>query len=389
MPTAFATEIVCSRKEPLSEMIERVHGAFLAAGETPAIAFAFTDPFIGKVSAVDRVLKRHPELERFVTVSTAQPGTDALIAAGRPVAPRRTLTNFPGSPGAGEQIPLETILALAAGVPRSFPFHNVVIAFRTPAFGKDVSLRPGMTSAPGVFIGDSWWVNHRNRSLTAMATTDDDLASTKPSRGPELAASIVAACGKLKPTRRLDVLYADMDPAAAQEAVAGKTRVAAAVKAVQADYKNRLAEIAALANLPHDLPPATRARSETPYGVTTGPKKPAIVKAFVPLGYAVTYQSGTFTLSRPRPNGVTVDVSIDVGTWSRKLTAMQIVRGPGFGAVLSLPVTRDAQDFAAYPLGDAQRWQQLVENLAAIVAELDRTFVPAVETAARAVTMSS
>jgi hypothetical protein len=385
MPTAFVTEIVTSRKEPLSALVERVHAAFVAAGETPAMRFALTDPQFGKVSSVDRVLKRFPELARFAMAAPVPPGAESLIAAAKPATPRRTLTNLPGSPAAGEQIPIETILALACGVPRSFPFHAVMIAFRSPAFGKDVRLRPGTSSEPGIVIGDSWWVSHRNRSLTAMATADDDPASAALSRGPEVAASIVAACGKLKPTRRIDTLYADMDPAAEEKAVAGKARVATAVKAVQAEYKNRLAEITALANLPHDLPPATQARSETPYGVTTGPKKPAIVRAFAPLGYTVGYESGTFRLSRQRPNGVTVEVSIDVGTWSRKLSAMQIVRGPAFGAVLSLPVTRNAQDFAAYPLGDAERWQQLVENLAAVVAELDRTFVPDVEAAAASV----
>jgi hypothetical protein len=35
-----------------------------------------------------------------------------------------------------------------------------------------------------------------------------------------------------------------------------------------------------------------------------------------------------------------------------------------------------------YPIGDAARWAQIVENLAALVAELDRTFVPAIEAAA-------
>jgi hypothetical protein len=34
-----------------------------------------------------------------------------------------------------------------------------------------------------------------------------------------------------------------------------------------------------------------------------------------------------------------------------------------------------------YPIGDADRWHQIVENLAALVTELDRSFVPAVEAA--------
>ena len=35
-----------------------------------------------------------------------------------------------------------------------------------------------------------------------------------------------------------------------------------------------------------------------------------------------------------------------------------------------------------YPIGNAERWQKIVENLAALVAELDRTLVPEIERAA-------
>lgn len=35
-----------------------------------------------------------------------------------------------------------------------------------------------------------------------------------------------------------------------------------------------------------------------------------------------------------------------------------------------------------YPIGDAAQWQKIVENLGAMVRELDRTFVPEIEQAA-------
>jgi hypothetical protein len=34
------------------------------------------------------------------------------------------------------------------------------------------------------------------------------------------------------------------------------------------------------------------------------------------------------------------------------------------------------------PIGDAEQWQKIVENLAAMVRELERSFEPAVEQAA-------
>jgi hypothetical protein len=58
------------------------------------------------------------------------------------------------------------------------------------------------------------------------------------------------------------------------------------------------------------------------------------------------------------------------------------VSGLGFSAVLSLPVSKRAIDGGQYQIGDAAQWQRIVDNLAALVAELDRSFVPAVEAAA-------
>jgi hypothetical protein len=47
---------------------------------------------------------------------------------------------------------------------------------------------------------------------------------------------------------------------------------------------------------------------------------------------------------------------------------------------LSLPIAPGI--VGQYPIGDAAQWQKIVDNLAAIVRELDRTFVPAIEQAA-------
>ena len=68
MRVALITTFAATRKEPLVEMMNRVHQGFLDAGlGEPAIRFSLGDGLLGGVSAVDRVLKRHPELERFLT----------------------------------------------------------------------------------------------------------------------------------------------------------------------------------------------------------------------------------------------------------------------------------------------------------------------------------
>jgi hypothetical protein len=55
--------------------------------------------------------------------------------------------------------------------------------------------------------------------------------------------------------------------------------------------------------------------------------------------------------------------------------------GLGFKALYPLRVSKRAIAAGQYKIGNAERWQQIVDNLAALVAELDRGFVPAIEAA--------
>ncbi len=51
-------------------------------------------------------------------------------------------------------------------------------------------------------------------------------------------------------------------------------------------------------------------------------------------------------------------------------------------ASLAIPVAPRDIPYGQYPIGDAAQWQKIVENLAAMVRELDRSFVPEIEQAA-------
>src|SRR5690242_8589254 len=114
MRVALLTTFAATRKEPFAEMLQRIYLAFSAAGlGEPVIRFNFGDTQLGSVSAVDRVLKRHPDLARFVTTAVAPP----LVSGAR------RITNDPLSPAAGEALPFAKLHAIAACVPRSFPFH--------------------------------------------------------------------------------------------------------------------------------------------------------------------------------------------------------------------------------------------------------------------------
>jgi len=99
------------------------------------------------------------------------------------------------------------------------------------------------------------------------------------------------------------------------------------------------------------------------------------------MGYSCRGGSGIFTLRRRTPANLTVELMLDVGTWSHSVTAIYRVLGVGFAVSLRLPVTARGAG-AQYPIGDAEHWAKIVANIAALVAELDRSFVPEVERAA-------
>jgi hypothetical protein len=72
----------------------------------PVVRFNFGDaPMQGFVSSVDRVVKRHPELGRFVTNASPMPG----------MAGARRISNGPMSPAAGGAVPFATLQTIAGG----------------------------------------------------------------------------------------------------------------------------------------------------------------------------------------------------------------------------------------------------------------------------------
>ena len=401
MLLALLTSFVASRKEPLVQMLDRVHDAFLSASPDhipPTIHFNFADGLPVRASIIDRAIKRFPDLSRFITTAPPIPSMPTINAG-------RRLSNGPFSPVPDEQLLFATLQSIAAGVPRSFPFHSIALHFHSPAFGPFTSGSPSTPNAqflPGVRLSDSWWVNGRTRTLSACSFVDADTTSKKlPPLAPAVA-TILAACGKIKRTTQAP-LPARVDPSAAVQSEptpaqipsphvrlpqgfaipSADPKAALAVRAVVQDYRARLPQLVADAALPHTLPaPGPDAYRDAPPGTASGPRKPALEHAFKPLGYSCRGDTGTFTLRRRTPSNLTVELHLDVGTWSNSILALFHVYGLGFRASLPLPVSPTSHPAGQYPIGDATRWQKIVDNLAALVTHLDRTFVPDIESAA-------
>ncbi len=373
MRVALFTTYQASRKEPLVELLKRIHQAFVDSGlDCPPVRFSFTDaPVPGFTSVVERALKKYPKLEPFRCTRALLPGS----------AETAQISNCPGTPAAGRELDLFTLFAIALGVPRSLPFHHVMVHFHHPDFGEALpvhTLAPAQT--PGIIIGDSWWVNGRNRSLLSLSVVEAGPDSKNLSFPPGPVAEILAACGKAKETTQLP-LPSLGTAATTMQAAQADPDITRRVGEAMIDYRNRLGEIIDQAKLPHDLPSSAEAL-KTLVGVLSGPKKPVLASAFKQLGYLCRAESGVYTLTRRSAGNLTIEISLDVGTWSNSLTAFYGIHGVGFTARLPLPPCRNAIGSGQYQIGDAARWQQIVENLAALVKELDRTFLPAIEAAA-------
>src|SRR5579862_2969263 len=380
MRVALLTNFAANKKDPLALVMERIHQAFLDAGlGEPVIRFNLGDaPLGGFVSSVDRILKRHPELNRFVTTAAPMPA----------IPGSRRISNGSMSPAVGEAVPFATLQAIAAGVPRSFPLHSFVVHFHAPEFGEVKLVSPTEAETlPGILLTDSWWVNGRNRSLTGCTMVEADAAARKLPPPPDSVAAVLAACGKAKKTMQAP-LPGEM-PAGPVPGVrlpgghmiaSANPEAARAVHAIAVDYRARMSEIVARAGLPHELPEqGAEAYRDAGLEVVSGPRKPALERAFKPMGYSCKGGSGSFDLRRRTAGNLTAELHLDVGTWGHSVLAFFRVFGVGFKAAVFLPVSANGIVGGQYPIGDAARWQKIVENLAALVAELDRSFVPEIE----------
>jgi hypothetical protein len=369
MQIALHTSFAASRKEPLGDVIERIHAAIVATGAgEPRVRFNLSDsPVPGGVSSVDRVLKRYPQFEHLVRSVTAYPGAPEI----------RVISNMKPNGALAEAVDFATLVEIARGVPRSFPFHGIAVRFSIPAMPQKVDL-PALrrVMSPGVEVLDSWWVNGRQRSVSALAIVEAETAAKTLPPLPDAVAAIFAACGKVKKTKQVPL---PIGPAPAPPDGSPAERL----RALQDGYRTLIPEIVERARLPHDLPPNQEARAETS-GERSGPRKPELARAFTPLGYDCLGGSGTFTLRRRTGGNLGVELYLDVGTWSNEVSAIFSVQGmiesAAFKATLPLPVAPRATS-GQYPIGGPERWQQIVENLAVLVAELDRSFVPEVEAA--------
>src|SRR5579864_4953337 len=142
-----------SKKEPFGALLRRIHDGLHQASLPVSYDFTFADPPVaGGVSAVDRAVKKFPQLAAMVT-SESLPGL--LGVTQKAIG------------GSDTDIPFHALAEVADGLPRSLPFHSATVRFTGPAFGGGETL-----PLTGIIAADSWWVNGRQRRLVACFILD-------------------------------------------------------------------------------------------------------------------------------------------------------------------------------------------------------------------------
>src|SRR5436305_5564736 len=224
----------------MGEVIERIPATIVTTGAgAPAIRFTINDsPVPGGVSSIDRLLRRYPEWQRFERSVAPYPGAPA----------QRVLSNIEPDGALAETVDFATLVEIARGVPRSFPFHGIAVRFSIPAMPQNADL-PALRQvmSPGVEVLDSWWVNGRQRSVSALAIVEAETAAKTLPPLPDAVAAIFAACGKVKKTKQVPL---PIGPAPAPPDGSPAERL----RALQDGYRTLIPEIVERARLPHDLP---------------------------------------------------------------------------------------------------------------------------------------
>jgi hypothetical protein len=351
-------EYRASKKETYGVLLRRLNKSLVEACLPVRYEFAFADsPVGGGVSAVDRAVKKFPQLAPLVRTA-ALPGI--LGSAQKTIS------------GDDSNLPFATLAELADGLPRSLPFHSARVRFTGSAFG----VGPPLVLA-GIVAGDDWWVNGRQRSLLANFVLDVPASSApKSSRGRALGpapegplAVFLATLGKPAKTNRFPMIVNSVH---AGESVPARS----ALTEITQKYRSKLGELVAEAAMPNSLPARADALKLATYA--QHPLKPTLERYFRPLGYSCKGGVGTFSIRRRTAANHVVEIDLDVGTWSRLVIAHFRVHVPGFCCSLPMPVAAGV-DGGQYPIGDAERWEKIVENLAALSVLLDRQIVPEID----------
>ncbi len=358
---ALSTEFKLAKEAQTIEIVGAVYAGFLQAQlNGPVVRFTMEEGTSHKMSSIERVLKRFPEMKQFDHVISRPWGL------GGQTQEARRIGNDADSPVVGASVEISTLLEITAGIPKRYPFFSAVVRVTDPAFGDEPSANTGRVLYPGLTIADRWGLSKRRTTLSALTIVEADPASDVPPTPAASVAAVLDACGQH--SRPKQIVLPGQDSISTER-----------VAAIARDLKTCLGEIVKRARMPHDFSNSDDHPSRQP----ANPRKPILVRFFRPLGYDCRGEGMMILVcSRRTTSNITVRLHLDFGTWGSHVHPTYSVHGLGFSVAIRLPVCPSSGLRGVNWIVDETHWGQIVENLAALVAELDRSVVPAIEGAA-------
>jgi hypothetical protein len=326
------------------------------------------------VSAIDRAIKRYPELERYRLASCRSDGITGQILSSIDV---HHVTAKP----CGFVSP-ETLMELVRGFPRSYPFWQADFFFTTglpwQATSEPERLLPAAETwnlfaepIPRLAFRLNWRPSgyraavHAVRSLGDAAMFDRALPPLA-----DAATTCLATFGKPRTglmLRRTDDESALLVP------------ITARLSALHEEWSDRSTREMATLALPHALPVNGTGTQYYPLMLS---HKASLLAAFQPRGYrysSANSGNGSFELHKRTPNRNRIAICFDVGTTSRRYSGDISVRGIRGFCCAPLPAHPEQASYSSYDVGSDDAWQKIVENLAVLTDHLEQVFVPEVD----------
>jgi hypothetical protein len=357
-------------KERLLQLFQRVLAVTGEPGRgCRGVLFLFSDNAGGKVSAVARVIKAHPEMAAFRYEGPVWPNSKDLpryAALGNFGPP--FMEHNPNQPTGTP--PIATLVDILEGIPRRFPFRQAFITIDGVDWddaGHLLSERAAPDKHPPA-------AGHGRYLFPCVMLNDD--AHVFMQAVVELSPSNprVSAVAKAK-LDRIGAIGAETTRALYDGGEEGARfleqhqRATAFVDRFKADLGSWLRSRVAL---PADLPPTNASGSDKPFSL-----KDILTKAFAPLGYQkvprMSDQSVT-VLDKRLPSNHRLELFVDRGTTSRALTCTFAFYGVEKTHSFDLPVHPDQR--GSYPADGQEVVNAVVGNWAAIVRALENDFVP-------------
>lgn len=376
-----------ARRDSVGELFRSVTAGFEKFGIVPRCSFYLEEFPLQKVSPVDRLVKHAPEFEPFKI--PAIDSEDPLIGHG-PV-----LTNLDSSWNIGHaipptiDIPINLLAEVADGIPRKFPFyisnfmfHGIDLldasrerhaaANRRSTFAPRSSARlpaqlPNRCVGPAIVIASRSWQPHRDTTLeaTVCVPAPPDNAESLP----DIPAGIQTLLDEIGTASQMAI---SIEPA--PEGVDPKTGRPPKLDALWTRYDDGIWCEGIV--LPHRIPSAEEVGHFGNWKI--GPMKSVLLEVFNPLEFQYQNQDsgqGMYVMTKPTSRNNMIELSIDIGSYSRSALFGLTLHGFRHWIHVSIPAGGKQSNQSSYAILSIENWRQMLENVAVLVQHLERTFV--------------